>query len=344
MKDYFFIDINFLKGSSLYPFHIYVYSPNLDIYSMFLQANSPLTKEKKAFLIYILQQGGVIAINMAQKMTFLRALSLKQEDVPDLAPQDVDPLELERLKKYNNYKKELEAKYDYAAKLHKAFQENDFSEVIRRCKIEVSILPLNISHTTSMAATFAEYFLKNDCFSNRVIATCFYIAKIIGRVAHKEYGELFMASLVYQIGETQLPYPLVRNAKKNIEYNQYRLFHRHVGHSSHMLKKINADLSKDCLKIVDQHHERFDGKGYPENIKATFINPNALILGAVSHIFEYAEGRFINSSPTPYEVLKRLADRDAKKLLETEFGEEVLGAIKKILLTRIENPEKESAA
>ena len=95
-KQYFFVDLEHLGETQLFPFHIHIFNPANGKYNPYLYANSPLTSSKKALLVEIISRGGKIAIPMKQKRTFLVEQEVKEEEIADLAPQKVHSLEKRR--------------------------------------------------------------------------------------------------------------------------------------------------------------------------------------------------------------------------------------------------------
>ncbi|MCG2740698.1 MAG: response regulator [Syntrophaceae bacterium] len=85
----------------------------------------------------------------------------------------------------------------------------------------------------------------------------------------------------------------------------------------------------EILPIVHQHHERFDGKGYPQGLKGDEIDPGARIL-AVADSFEAMTSARSYRSAMPFEE----AVDEIRRLAGTQFDPEVmeafLTAVKKI--------------
>ena len=87
---------------------------------------------------------------------------------------------------------------------------------------------------------------------------------------------LRMASRIHDIGKISLPTEILSKPGKlsRLEYSMVQL---HVTAGYDLLRDL--DLPWNVAEVVLQHHERFDGSGYPGKIKGTDILFKARILG-----------------------------------------------------------------
>jgi putative nucleotidyltransferase with HDIG domain len=98
----------------------------------------------------------------------------------------------------------------------------------------------------------------------------------------KERENLHRAALLHDIGKLGISSAILNNPGKldDIEYNTMKS-HPQLG--ARILEPI--DEHSAIIPIVSQHHERFDGKGYPEGLAGTSIHLGARIL-AVADVFD----------------------------------------------------------
>lgn len=78
--EWFFFTFDLLNEMELFPFHLYIFNPGRKQSSLIASANSPLTEEKKAMILKFVKMGGVPAIKMTQKLTFMTFLELPQNE------------------------------------------------------------------------------------------------------------------------------------------------------------------------------------------------------------------------------------------------------------------------
>lgn len=115
-------------------------------------------------------------------------------------------------------------------------------------------------------------YTKGHC--ERVTECSLAIAKKMG-VNDEELLSLEFAGLLHDIGKVGIPSEIV-NKKGMLTNEEYAIIKRHPEIGYDLLKSITfLDTSN---KILLQHHERMDGKGYPYGLEANNIDKLAKIL------------------------------------------------------------------
>ncbi|ATH08294.1 hypothetical protein BIY24_10145 [Halobacteriovorax marinus] len=334
VRDYFFIDIEHLGDKKLFPYHLFVYNPNSDSTSPFLKANTPLVKDKLDFLEFILSKGGRLAVDKRQKNTFLTTHSYKEDDIEDLQ-EKVHHLEEERERKIKELEKQTQilGEVKFKEELLGAIEDNDFSALIERVRLETDTFSVRVSHTVSLASYLCGLLLKEDNFINRIVAVSYYLAKNCDMKDEETLGDLICAAFFSHLGITQLDYKL--GSKPHLEYNKAELkeYKKHPNLSHHLLTKSGVELSDRCMNIIFQHHERNDGSGYPMYKKGEHIDQLSLILGAVSHIFEYSQGKVTGTTTDLKTVIRNLKNKTFTAGLEFEFGDKIYESLTTIINT-----------
>lgn len=161
------------------------------------------------------------------------------------------------------------------------FQENDVFEIEDWATVlaETEYLNVNLYKRHLLALT---YFIKSKdpelyTHSHRVSILATHFAK------HLDYDEdmlykLALAALVHDIGKLTVKDVIhYKNGKLNTE--EYHEMKEHVQAGVSLLTHMGID--KDIIRIVAEHHERVDGKGYPNKLKGESIHILARILAIV---------------------------------------------------------------
>jgi len=133
-----------------------------------------------------------------------------------------------------------------------------------------------------------------------------YYAEIIGKslgLDTKELAELKLAAILHDIGKVGIPdYILFKPGK--LSEKEYGIIKLHSVIGSELLKKIKR-FSRFST-IVRFHHERWDGKGYPDGLKGEEIPPFSRII-AVADAYDAMLGdRVYRRAKTKEEALKEL--------------------------------------
>lgn len=323
------------QENQTFPFHLYVFNPANDKYSTYLFANSPLTPDKAQFLKMIVEKGGRLAINKNQTKTFLSDRNLKEDDIEDL--QEIPEHEFitrrrERLEKLE--KKKEQGQFHFREELERAAVNDDWLPLIREAKEEAMTFSYTISHTVSLASSLAEKLLIKDTYINRIVALSFHLAKSCGMNDSLALGDLICAAFLSHIGHTQMS--LLYSQKPQMEMNdkERREYKKHPGLSQHLIRKSGLIISERCNRILYQHHERFDGGGYPEYKQGQFIEPLALVLGASAHIMEYTSGKITGSPVAMKVVVTNMKNKALSPGLEIEFGDTIYESLIYLLDTQ----------
>jgi HD-GYP domain-containing protein (c-di-GMP phosphodiesterase class II) len=331
------------QENQTFPFHLYVYNPANEKYSTYLFANSPMTLEKKEFLEMIVSKGGRVAISKNQTKTFLSDRNLKEEDIEDLIEIPEHEFITRRRERLEKREKKLErGQFHFRDELEKAAKNDDWMPLIREAREEAMTFSFTVSHTVSLASSLAEKLLTSDSYTNRIVALSVHLAKSCGMNDALALGDLICAAFLSHIGHTQMS--LIYSQKPQIEMNdkERREYKKHPGLSQHLIRKSGLIISERCNRILYQHHERFDGGGYPEYKQGQFIEPLALILGASAHILEYTSGK-ITGSPVPMKVVvTNMKNKTLSPGLEIEFGDTIYESLIYLLDTNENSENKDN--
>ena len=331
--EFFHIEKSHLKDERIFGFNLYIYHPVSHTYTVYLYGNSPLTKEKIEFMDFMLSKGGQLAISHKQAKTFLRSMKWEQKDIPDLRVKEEDPLEARGRELKDILATESEELFPFKEILARASKSNDFLAIIKRARIEIMAFSPRISESVSLASYLADHLLKEDNQINRIVALSYFMAKNADMKDESTLGDLVCAAFLSHIGHTQLDLFYSQNACLKFSANQQNQYRKHPGLAHHLMRKSKAPLSDRVFKIIEDHHERSDGRGYPRGIIGSALDPLALILGAVSHIIEYSNG-MVTGTPVPLTtVLRNLKEKTFAPGLEFHFGDTIYDNLVNLLTT-----------
>ena len=117
---------------------------------------------------------------------------------------------------------------------------------------------------------------------------------------------LGMAALLHDVGMLKVPnYLLTYEGKLNKAQRQAIEYHVIEGMSFVGLHNELSDI-KELRDIIGNHHERYDGSGYPRGIKGDKIPYLAQILGITSTYEAMTRERFYSNAANPTQALSRI--------------------------------------
>ncbi|MDH1977285.1 response regulator [Aliarcobacter butzleri] len=100
----------------------------------------------------------------------------------------------------------------------------------------------------------------------------------------KESDILFTASPMHDIGKVGVPDSILNKAGK-LDENEYKMMKKHCVIGYNILKNSKREILKAAAIVAMQHHEKWDGSGYPRGLKEEKIHIYGRIT-AVADVFD----------------------------------------------------------
>ena len=130
--------------------------------------------------------------------------------------------------------------------------------------------------------------------------------------------------LMQDIGKLKLPRTLLEK-RERLTAPELKIFQNHVAQSLEILR-ASKDATEMLLEAVHQHHERYDGSGYPRALKGEEIST----LGAMAGLVDtYAAMISVRPYAQPKSVQQALHDlySTRNKLFKSELVEEFIQCV-----------------
>ena len=160
--------------------------------------------------------------------------------------------------------------------------------------------------------------------SSRVAQYSEMIAKLVGK-DEKERQNIYLAGLLHDVGKIGIPESII-NKDSKLTDEEYAIIKTHPVMGNQILQKIkkNPDLSIGA----HYHHERYDGRGYPEGLKGEEIPEIARII-AVADAYDAMTSKRSYRDPLPQEVVREEIVKGKGTQFDPEFAEIMLSLIDK---------------
>jgi len=143
--------------------------------------------------------------------------------------------------------------------------------------------------------------------TKRVANYCKKIA-IAMELTEKEIELIYKAAMLHDIGKIIIPDSILLKPDK-LNKNEYLLMQTHLTKGYEFLKKMKN--FKEIAEIMRNHHERYDGKGYPRGTKKDEIS-------YLSHIMIIADSFDAMTSQRIYKTIKN--EKEALQELKDNSG------------------------
>ena len=130
------------------------------------------------------------------------------------------------------------------------------------------------------------------------------------------------AAYLHDVGKTRLPLELLRKPEPLSDLEWFEM----KRHPTYGRELLSATFMRAVGPIVEQHHERFDGSGYPLGLSGEEISKEARVIAVVDSYDALTSDRPYRAAVTPEAALAELK-RQAGRL----FDPEVVAAFQKVL-------------
>lgn len=135
---------------------------------------------------------------------------------------------------------------------------------------------------------------------------CMTLSLLLGQqmqLTDQELESLGMAALLMDIGWVQLPMDwfALGHGYSDEEFDKIR---GHVDTSVDILER--GQFSTDVIHLVEHHHERFNGGGYPNGVAETGIPIGSQILSLVDHFDSQVNGYYDSPSVIPATAVRTI--------------------------------------
>lgn len=139
----------------------------------------------------------------------------------------------------------------------------------------------------------------------------------------QELNQLTLGALLHDIGKLELDKQILNKAEPLTDA-EWQMIQQHPVWGAQMLSPLN-ELNKVDL-LVRHHHERYDGKGYPDNLSGNDIPLGARII-AVADSFDAM------TTHRPYRKAKTIPEAllELEKHSGTQFDPEIVKAFREII-------------
>jgi putative nucleotidyltransferase with HDIG domain len=153
--------------------------------------------------------------------------------------------------------------------------------------------------------------------SERVMRYSVSIGEALG-LSSKELRTLELGTLIHDVGKIGVPDQIL-NKPARLDDAEYAIIKTHPEIGARMVRGI--PVFEDCLAIIESHHERLDGRGYPHGLSASDI-PVMVRIASVSDVFDALTSRRAYREAMPVDdalaILRKDADAGAldRKIVE----------------------------
>jgi len=209
-----------------------------------------------------------------------------------------------------------------ALKLDEVF--NDIKLYSKADKIEIDTIITDIFSllrdkpeelkTITMTAVDAAHDLVQSSLN------CMIISIILGRqlkIINSRLISLAVAALLHDIGMTKIPEALV-DKKTDLSADELKIIHSHPMYTYKLIGK-SLKYPEEVARIAFYHHERWDGKGYPNGLSGKNIPLSSRIISVADAYVAMLKDRPYRDSMIGYKAMREILNDNS-----TRFDSDIL--------------------
>jgi HD-GYP domain-containing protein (c-di-GMP phosphodiesterase class II) len=121
----------------------------------------------------------------------------------------------------------------------------------------------------------------------------------------KQTARLNLASFFHDLGKVKVPLNILQKPGKLTD-DEWEIMKLHTTYGRELLEETKIPLLDEVGAIVEQHHERFDGKGYPKGLKEDEISIEAAIIAVVDSFDAMTTDRVYKKGKSKEEAFEEI--------------------------------------
>lgn len=152
-----------------------------------------------------------------------------------------------------------------------------------------------------IAATIVEEIMNNKCamvqltdirtfddytfgHSVNVCVLAVLTGMALGTMNRERLEKLAMGALLHDVGKMMVPNEIINKPGK-LDAGEWKIMQQHSAYGFEILRTKSRDLSIISAHVAFQHHEKFNGEGYPRGLSGDHIHEFARIV-AVADVYD----------------------------------------------------------
>ncbi|MBO4384451.1 MAG: HD domain-containing protein [Clostridia bacterium] len=194
--------------------------------------------------------------------------------------------------------------------------------IIRFNRRQAQFTALSMHVVEALAAAIDAKDPYTNGHSGRVAAYSREIGKRFG-YSQKKQEEIYMMGLLHDVGKIGIPDAVINKPGKLTD-EEFEIIKTHPATGAYILSKT-SELPRMAVG-AHWHHERYDGKGYPDGLSGTDIEEEARII-AVADAYDAMSSCRSYRDMLPQDVVRSEIEKGRSTQFDPAFAEIMLGII-----------------
>jgi putative nucleotidyltransferase with HDIG domain len=203
---------------------------------------------------------------------------------------------------------------------------NNIATALQRARMDEELKTSYVSSVRALVQAIEEKDTYTRGHSERVSTIAIEVARVLG-MPETEIEYLRFGSILHDVGKIGIPESIVRSPK-SLTTAEFRIIQKHPLKGVEILQPIS--FIRNHMYLIRSHHERWDGRGYPDKLAGDDIPLGAQIV-AVADAFD----AMTSSRPYRRGMPPKQAAKEIQKNMGTQFSRTVAEAFLKVFEARL---------
>ncbi len=315
----------------IYSFTIFLYDKERENRVVALKDGEPLENDTIEQWKSMEEKGAYLQVFNEDKDELLLQANIDETYLNELNSEILNSMKEQeyRNKKYGPLR---EQSFVLKDELAVASETNDFKNLMNRAHLEIMCFPLYLNDLVSTTTELVDKLFIRDILPVRIATFAYFLAKHNKIEDELTLSQIIVSALLKDIGLTMIS-PAVLSEYK--ELTNRDLYLKHPMLSIFVLSKTGKDFDKHVKRFILEHHEQYDGSGFPREKRDKYIDMPSYIINLSDQILSYSSGLVTGKEAKLTDVIRYFYKRSPVDGINSSFPDHLLESLGSLLKSEV---------
>ncbi len=152
-------------------------------------------------------------------------------------------------------------------------------------------------------------------------------AMAFGKIDPELVADMATAGLLHDVGLSQVPASVAARIWKSMTPQELERYSEHVAIGLEIIAEFSPALPDRVRALIHQHHEKFDGSGYPQKLSGFKIDDVAQLLALADLLHAMSSGQWDGTRRTLKETFGLLEQLEKARTFPEFFNPDIFSAV-----------------